>query len=334
MGQKWHDEIVDGIRECKVFIVVVSPDSVESKYVQEEVNKALELGKTIFPVIYRPTNWDGEFASLAQNVSILDLHPERYAENFPTLVNRLIDEESAITVEHRPLLRPPVTVTTREVFGKVVGWAFFWSVGWLAFWLIVVTVLIVIQIALRQMDATEARNLVTLLLSGGVGGFVGGLLAGLLTMLALRSNAPSILWEHMEPTIRIWSFTGPIGALVVGVITTVLVAAGVISTQSINIDCDGLSLSQCLGTGIDGAMGQVLATALTIAGVFMLLVLVIWFFTGVFAGWQAVRHIRRLEPGITSRQGRSVTVGWGCGSIVAAGVMIAVFGVILDIMGL
>lgn len=334
MGQKWHDEIMDGIRECNVFIVVLSPDSVESKYVQEEVNKALELGKTIFPVIYRPTNWDGGLASLVQDVPVLDLRPESYAENFPKLVNGLVDAESAITVEQRPLLRPPARDRGGDMFGKVIGWAFFWSVGWLAFWLIVVTVLIVIQIVLRQMDATEARNLVTLLVSGGVGGFVGGLLAGLLTMLALRSNAPSISWDHMEPTIRIWGFTGPLGALIVGVLTTVLVAAGVISLQSININCDGLSLSQCLVTGIDGAIGQVLAMAITIAGAFVLLVVAIWFFTGMLAGRQAVQHIRRLEPGITNGQGRSVSVSWGCGSIVAAGVTIAVFGVLLKMMGL
>jgi len=50
-GQRWHDEIMDGIRECKAFILVLSPDAAESKYVREEVSKALELGKTIFPIL-------------------------------------------------------------------------------------------------------------------------------------------------------------------------------------------------------------------------------------------------------------------------------------------
>ncbi|HKY54603.1 MAG TPA: toll/interleukin-1 receptor domain-containing protein, partial [Anaerolineales bacterium] len=39
LGQKWHDEIMDGIRECKAFILVLSPDAAESKYVPEEVEK-------------------------------------------------------------------------------------------------------------------------------------------------------------------------------------------------------------------------------------------------------------------------------------------------------
>ncbi len=53
-GEKWHDEIMEGIQGCKAFILVLSPDAMESRYVREEVNKALELGRRIFPVIYRP----------------------------------------------------------------------------------------------------------------------------------------------------------------------------------------------------------------------------------------------------------------------------------------
>jgi hypothetical protein len=74
--------------------------------------------------------------------------------------------------------------------------------------------------------------------------------------------------------------------------------------------------------------------ALAVVGVFALLVLAIWFFTGVFAGRQVVQHIRRLEPGITRQQGRNVALSWGCGAIVAAGVVIMTFGVLLSMMGL
>jgi hypothetical protein len=183
------------------------------------------------------------------------------------------------------------------------------------------------------MDATEARSFVMLLISGGVGGFTGGILAGLLTMLSLRPFSSSISWDHMEPTIRIWGIIGPLATLISGVITTIMVAAGMISIQSTNVNCDGLSLSQCLFTGLGDVLGQAIAMALTVVGFFVLVVLAIWFTTGAIAGRQAVQHIRRLEPGVTARQGYSVSIGWGCGSIVAAGVMIAVFGVLLRMMG-
>jgi hypothetical protein len=58
---------MEGIRDCKAFILVLSPDAAESKYVREEVNKALELGKAIFPVIYRPGKWTGEFESIVKD---------------------------------------------------------------------------------------------------------------------------------------------------------------------------------------------------------------------------------------------------------------------------
>ena len=55
---------------------------------------------------------------------------------------------------------------------------------------------------------------------------------------------------------------------------------------------------------------------------------------GMFAGWQAVRHIRRLEPGITTGQSRGVSLGWGCGAIVAAVAMIIVVGILFNVAGL
>jgi len=63
-------------------------------------------------------------------------------------------------------------------------------------------------------------------------------------------------------------------------------------------------------------------------------VIVTWFLTGMFAGWRAIRHIRRLEPGITNRQGWRVSAGWGCGAIVAVVVMIFLIGVLTSALGL
>jgi hypothetical protein len=67
---------------------------------------------------------------------------------------------------------------------------------------------------------------------------------------------------------------------------------------------------------------------------FLLFVFVAWFLTGMFAGWQVVRHIRRLEPGITRSQGWKVSTGWGCGAIVAAVVMLVLIGMISSALGL
>jgi len=155
------------------------------------------------------------------------------------------------------------------------------------------------------------------------------LIAGLFTMLALRANAPSISWKHMSPTIRIWGISGPLGLLVSGLIAY-LSSLGVETAEA---NCDGLGFGDCLGTAIGTAIVNAFAIALLMAFVFLIFALSLWFLTGVIAGWQAVRHIRRLEPGIKNRQGAGVSLGWGCGAIVAAIVTLFLFGTLYSMAG-
>src|SRR5687768_7186021 len=108
LGQKWHEEIMEGIRDCKAFILVLSPDAMESRYAREELNKALELGKTIFPVIYRPAKWTAELESLVKDVQTLDLRSGSYADNFQKLVDGLIEAGAGKASGERPFLRQAV----------------------------------------------------------------------------------------------------------------------------------------------------------------------------------------------------------------------------------
>ncbi len=336
VGHDWHSEIMDGIRECKVFILVLSPDAAESRYVREEVTKALELGKPIIPVLYRPGEWTDEFASLVHDIQTLDLRSGSYSHSFQVLVDGLIAVGAAkVDGYEKPFMREDAKVGLDVVFQKIPGWAFAWGAGWTAFWVIVSALLFILMLAQDEPNTGEAfLTLFVIVLSGGIGGFAGGLLAGLFTMLALRPNAPSISWKHMAPTIRIWAFSGPLGMLVSGIATAIMVAVGAISVQSAEVNCDGLGFGDCLGAGIGSALGEAIVLVLLIMLVFLLLVGVIWFLTGVFAGRQVVRHIRRLEPGITTGQSRRVSLGWGCGTLVATIVTILVIGLIANAMGL
>src|SRR5258706_2583228 len=333
MGQKWHDEIMDGIRECKAFILVLSPDSMESRYVREEVNKALELGKTIFPILYRPAKWTGEFESLVKEIQTLDLRSGSYTDSFQKLVDGLIEAGAGKATGERPFLREHTQIGLNEVFRKIPGWAFAWSLGWLVFWIVALILLAILVASQGKLGGDDLLNFILILISGGIGGFAGGLIAGLFTMLALRPNAPSIAWKHMSPTIRIWGISGPLGMIVSGLITAIMLAVGAISVQSAQPDCSGLGFGQCIGAYFGSAIGEAIGVLILTALVFLLFVTAAWFLTGVFAGWQAVRHIRTLEPGITNKQGWSVSTGWGCGAIVAAFVMIFLIGILSNILG-
>lgn len=334
-GQKWQDEIMEGIRECKAFILVLSPDAMESRWVREEVNKALELGKTIFPVIYRPARWTGEFESLVRDVQTLDLRSGSYTDNFQKLVDGLIEAGAARPDQYeRPFLRQPATAGLGVVFRKIPGWAFAWSMGWIVFWVIVMIVLDILLASQGNLGSDDFVNLIVILISAGIGGLLGGSLAGLFTMLALRPNAPSISWKHMSPTIRVWGISGPLGMVVSGLITTMMLALGALTVQGTEPDCSGVGLGDCMGQIFGSALGQAIGTVILVLVVFLLFVMAAWFLTGMFAGWQVVRHIRRLEPGITTRQGWGVSAGWGCGSIIAAAVMFFLIAVISKALGL
>jgi hypothetical protein len=317
-GEKWHDEIMEGIRECKAFILVLSPDAAESKYVREEINKALELGKTIFPIVYRHGRWSGELQELVKEIQTLDLRSGSYTYNFQKLVDGLIEAGAVKTSQERPFLRQPANTPLNIVFGKIPGWAFAWSVGWLAFWLVVVMVLAFVVATQGGIKGEDVLNFILILICGALGGFAGGLLAGLFTMLSLRPNAPSISWKHMSPTIRIWGLSGPLGMVVSGLITAVLLGIGIISFPAVEADCSGVGLGECLGQIVGTTLAGAFVFALIILLVFAFFVVAAWFLTGMFAGWQVTRHIRRLEPGITTRQAWGVSTGWGCGAILAA----------------
>jgi hypothetical protein len=324
---------MEGIRECKAFILVLSPDAIESVYVREEVNKALELGKTIFPILYRPAEWTGEFESLVKEVQILDLRSGSYTDNFHKLVDGLIEAGAVRPASYeRPFLRQPTKTSLNIVFSKIPGWAFAWSLGWLVFWIVVLIVLAIIVASQGKLGSGDFLNFILILISGAAGGFMGGLMAGFFTMLILRPNAPSISWKHMSPTIRIWGISGPLGMVVSGAITVLMVSVGMISVQHQELNCEGIS--QCIGAAFGSAIGEAIGLVILILAIFVLFVIAAWFLTGMFAGWLAVRHIRRLEPGITRKQGWSVSAGWGCGAIVAAIVTISLLGIISNVLGL
>lgn len=333
-GERWHDEIMEGIRDCKAFVLVLSPDADKSRYVHEEVNKALELGKTIFPVIYRPSEWSDEFKALVKDIQTLDLRSGSYTNSFQKLVDGLIEAGAGKTTDEIPFMRTPTKIGMNVVLSKVPGWALAWSLGWLIFWLIVFIFLFILVVIQGNAGQEDFLNFLVILFSGGIGGFAGGLIAGLFTMLALRPNAPSIAWKHMSPTIRIWAVSGPLGMIVSGVITVVMLAVGTISVQSTEPACGGIGFGDCMGQIIGSAIGKAIGTFILIGLVFLILVVIAWFLTGMFAGWLAVRHIRRLEPGITKTQSRGVSLGWGCGAIIAAIVMSVLIGVLSSILGL
>lgn len=55
-GQNWPDELEKAIQQCRVLLVVLSPESVTSKEVRKEFRYGQEIGKWVIPLYYRRCN--------------------------------------------------------------------------------------------------------------------------------------------------------------------------------------------------------------------------------------------------------------------------------------
>ncbi len=306
VGQLWRQQIEQGVRDCKAVILVLSPDSAASQYVQMEINLALEKKKTIIPILYRQVNLTGSLKELVRETQYIDLRRGSYADNFQVLVDGLIAAGATRQAQNaaaRPFLRKTTSTDWGAVFGRIPGWALAWSLGWAIFGF-------ALWIVIRLVNTSTPFNFFELIVfpTGGLaGGFIGGLLAGLITMLALHRFATSIRWKHMSPGIGIWALSGPLGlALSIGLMLLMF-------RQSTS------STSGCgsnLGCQIVGGIVTAIATVLVQVLLVLFFVTVIWFLTGIFAGWLAARHIRRLEPGISRSGSVWVMLGWGLGALV------------------
>lgn len=319
-GQKWRDEILNGIAGCKAAVLVLSPDSAASKYVQMEVNAALEHGKTIIPILYRPVELKGWLGELVSETQYIDLRQGSYADNFQTLVDGLLASgavRQSLAQAPRPFLRQPAKTDWGAVVTKIPGWGCAWSLGWGIFWLLLILFLILLEniTGATSGEGNPLAALLTVTGSGAAGGFAGGLLAGTVSMLALRRYAPSVSWKHMAPSVRIWSISGVLGMLLSGVLTAIMMGAGILAVEASQVDCSGLSVGECLGASLGGAIGAAIGTIILIALVFLFLLGAAWFISGLFAGWLVVRHIRTLEPGIRPGETRWVMFGWALGAV-------------------
>lgn len=50
MGDDWHDKIGEGINDCMVFLAVITPKYLQSKFCKQELYMAQDMKKAILPV--------------------------------------------------------------------------------------------------------------------------------------------------------------------------------------------------------------------------------------------------------------------------------------------
>ncbi len=89
VGDQWAAAIVEGIRDCKVFLLVLSPDSAASKNVRKEVDLAQRYDKPIVPLVWRETQIPVAMEYQLAGIQWMDFKQTSSVENFNQLADIL-----------------------------------------------------------------------------------------------------------------------------------------------------------------------------------------------------------------------------------------------------
>ena len=79
-GEKWWRPTARAIKDCGAFIVIMTPDSLQSELVQLEVSLAVGYDKPIFPLLLDGDVWDTFAHTPYENVRDGNLPPISFYE--------------------------------------------------------------------------------------------------------------------------------------------------------------------------------------------------------------------------------------------------------------
>jgi hypothetical protein len=89
VADHWRTSIVEGIRDCKVFVLALSPDSTASENVRKEVDLAERYKKRIVPLMWRKTEIPVAMEYQLAGIQWIDFNETASQENFKELADVL-----------------------------------------------------------------------------------------------------------------------------------------------------------------------------------------------------------------------------------------------------
>jgi serine/threonine-protein kinase len=125
VGSQWATEIVEGIKNCRVFLLVLSPDSAASPNVRKEVDLAQRYNKQIVPLIWRATDIPVAMEYQLAGIQWMEFKEDASADKFSQLaavLNRLLGgatmtEAAGAAAIARESTIPPVVEATPKADG-------------------------------------------------------------------------------------------------------------------------------------------------------------------------------------------------------------------------
>jgi formylglycine-generating enzyme required for sulfatase activity len=98
-GSRWPQEIEDHLERCQVFLLVMSPRSKESHWVDVELTRALERKKPIFPLLLEGEHWFRVGNIQAPNVAGNKLPPADFFESVRACFPTAADTAESLSVQ-------------------------------------------------------------------------------------------------------------------------------------------------------------------------------------------------------------------------------------------
>lgn len=103
MGGEWDPELKKKIDECDIMVCLVSVDFLNTRYIMEiEIPRAIEMGKTIVPIIVRPCDWTntilGKYNGTLKG-KVIALFEDRNQHDMPTFRSTSREERDMFWLE-------------------------------------------------------------------------------------------------------------------------------------------------------------------------------------------------------------------------------------------
>jgi hypothetical protein len=129
VADHWRTSIAEGIRDCKSFVLVLSPDAVVSVNIRKEVDLAEKYGKRIVPLMWRNTEIPPAFDYALAGIQYIDFKETASQENFDDLaaiLKHLIAGASMNeATSHKPIAKespiPPIQKEEVTTVGPKLG---------------------------------------------------------------------------------------------------------------------------------------------------------------------------------------------------------------------
>ncbi len=112
-GSRWDDEVEKALRECSIFLIILTPASIASENVKDEIGYAIDHGKRILPVLLE----NCEVPLRLRRFQYIDFTTKSFEEGFESakeLLSDLVDEASVPVVAKASVIETQIAQKAEE----------------------------------------------------------------------------------------------------------------------------------------------------------------------------------------------------------------------------